>query len=332
MADLKEAGWSQRWALTTVGVSRSAWHYHGVGRCGVDCPLPQADRDYPRRLSEAERARIMELTASAWGKGDSVMEAYAAAWDQGEYLASPRSWYRIANVVDQDLRPERPTTRRRGRRVAPRVEADRPGQVWMWDISDLKGPYVGIAYKAYCVQDLYSRKIVAHTVAEREDENIAAAMFETAFGAEGVPGHVHADNGAAMRSKALAGVCAKVGVTMSFNRPSVSNDNAFKEAEFRTMKYRPSYPGAFESLEEARAWVDQYVQWFNTEHHHCALGWHTPTTVEDGSWRVRNQKRGKVLAAHYKQHPDRYRKKPKVSRPAKTVGINLHRKQETTQK
>ncbi|WP_349829369.1 integrase core domain-containing protein [Brevibacterium litoralis] len=113
---------------------------------------------------------------------------------------------------------------------------------------------------------------------------------------------------------------------MSFNRPSESNDNPFKESEFRTMKYRPSYPGSFESIEKARAWVDVYVEWFNTGHHHSALGRFTPGQVHDGSWEPLCQARREVLASYHAQHPQRFRDRPRVAVPAPEVGINLHRR------
>ena len=122
-------------------------------------------------------------------------------------------------------------------------------------------------------------------------------MFEETFGVEGIPNHLHADNGAAMTSNVLQNLCHDLHVDMSHNRPSVSNDNPFKEAEFRTMKHRPNYPGHFETIQQAREWLEEYVLWFNTEHHHSALAWHTPQSVDDGSWTQINEARAKVLDA-----------------------------------
>ena len=48
----------------------------------------------------------------------------------------------------------------------------------------------------------------------------------------------------------------RLGVLASFSRPSVSNDNAYSEALFRTMKYRPAFPSQpFVDLAAAHAWV-----------------------------------------------------------------------------
>jgi putative transposase len=53
----------------------------------------------------------------------------------------------------------------------------------------------------------------------------------------------------------------------SFSRPSVSDDNPFSEALFRTMKYRPGYPkNPFADIAEATIWVDSFIHWYNTLH------------------------------------------------------------------
>jgi putative transposase len=57
----------------------------------------------------------------------------------------------------------------------------------------------------------------------------------------------------------------------------VSDDNPFVESLFRTLKFRPGYPSKpFESLELARKWVADFVDWYNNEHLHSAIGHVTP--------------------------------------------------------
>jgi putative transposase len=46
----------------------------------------------------------------------------------------------------------------------------------------------------------------------------------------------------------------------------VSNDNAFSEAQFKTAKYQPNFPGRFRDIEHARAWCAEFFDWYN--HHH----------------------------------------------------------------
>jgi hypothetical protein len=73
--------------------------------------------------------------------------------------------------------------------------------------------------------------------------------------------------------------------TPTHNRPYVSNDNPFKESEFRTMKYRPNYPGTFGCLEDARDHMVEYVPWCNRNHRHPGIALFSPskaTTARGG--------------------------------------------------
>ncbi|QAY62867.1 transposase [Xylanimonas allomyrinae] len=143
-----------------------------------------------------------------------------------------------------------------------------------------------MAFKAYSIIDIFSRKLVGHRVEDREADHLAVEMFTAAFAAHGAPQVVHADSGPAMRSTALADLLGPLGVTQTHNRPRVSNDNPFSESEFRTMKYRPNYPGAFDSLDQARAHVDAYVPWYNANHKHSGIALFSPdgsTTAPGGS-------------------------------------------------
>jgi hypothetical protein len=172
---------SQRQALELSGVSRSTWHYRQNPRERVRDPLGQSERAYQSRISTRDRDRISEYIMEGWADQVSVDHSFAAAWDAGVMLASRRTWWRIAaQIEDQMLRPTIPT--RTGNKRLPRekpvVMATGPGQVWSWDITDLYSPWRGKTFKAYSVLDIYSRKMVAWRVEEREADHLAVDMFE----------------------------------------------------------------------------------------------------------------------------------------------------------
>ena len=320
----QRARMSQRRALDLIGLSRSAWHYRHAPRPRAATPVPHRARAYPNRIDPAATAQIDALIRSAWQQDRSAGWAFAAAWDQGTMLASQRTWWRIANTItDQNSRPVIPhRTGNRVRRPAPQVLATAPGQAWVWDITDLPTPYRGRAFKAYAIQDLYSRKIVGYRVEDREVDTLAVQMFTTAFAEHGTPDIVHSDSGPAMTSNALKNLLADHGVTHSFSRPRVSNDNAHKESEFRTMKHRPDYPGVFDTLDHARTWIDAYVTWFNTDHHHSGLALFTPDQVHDGSWKQIHAIRDDALTRYYQAHPHRFHHPPHTPTPDDLVAIN----------
>ena len=72
----------------------------------------------------------------------------------------------------------------------------------------------------------------------------------------------------------------RLGVLASFSRPGVSNDNAYSEALFRTLKYRPAFPTQpLRGSRAARAWVAAFVRWYNTQHLHSAIRFVTPDAI-----------------------------------------------------
>lgn len=326
VTELTASTGSQRAALRMIGLSRSSWHYRTRPRERTGVLVPHPERAYPNRIDDEVAAEIAAKIQAAWEAGLSVDHAFAAAWDQGYMRASIRSWWRIAERIEQDKRPRRPARRRgRSNRQVPVLRAEESNQVWSWDITELPAPWRGMSFKLYKITDIFSRKIVGYRVEQRECNQLAVDMFEDAFLAEGGPPlYVHADSGAAMRSKAMESLLDGYGITETHNRPYVSNDNPFSESGFRTIKYRPDYPGTFETIEEARAWIDAYVIWYNTEHHHSGISLFTPQQVHNGSWHSVRDHRQDALDAYYAQHPERFNTRPLAKAPANIVGINMN--------
>jgi putative transposase len=308
-----------------IDLSRSTWHYRSKPRPRVADPLPQKDRAYPLRIGEADRAVIKQKILAGWQEGTSVDSSFASTWDGGVMLASRRSWWRIAATIpDQSARPVVPTrSSAKTPRPAPVLKATGPSQIWSWDITDLRTPWRGVAFKAYSIIDIYSRMIVGWRVEERECDDLAVEMFEAAFARHGLPAVVHADSGPAMRSTVLKDLLEDLGVGETHNRPRVSNDNPFSESEFRTMKYRPNYPRAFTEIDAARAWVGSYVPWYNHHHRHSGIALFTPAAVHDGTWVQQWQHRDQAQQAYYNAHPERFRNRPHTKTPSPIVGINL---------
>ena len=86
-----------------------------------------------------------------------------------------------------------------------------------------------------------------------------------------------------MTSKPVAQLLVDLGVDRSHSRPHVSNDNPYSEAAFKTLKYAPVFPDRFGSLADARAFCERFFDYYNHQHHHSGLGWHTPASVHHGT-------------------------------------------------
>ena len=122
----------------------------------------------------------------------------------------------------------------------------------------------------------------------------------------------------------------RLGVTASFSRPRVSDDNPFSEALFRTMKYRPDYPSRpFPSLEEAQTWVDEFIAWYNTEHRHSAIRYVTPAQRHDGEDVDILAHRHRIYEDARRRHPERWSGNTRDWSPIPTVSLNPDRKAET---
>lgn len=87
---------------------------------------------------------------------------------------------------------------------------------------------------------------------------------------------LHSDNGSPMKSVTMLAKLQDLGVMLS-SRPSVSNDNPFSEALFKTLKYRPEYPeNPLKNIVEARNGLNCFINWYNTEHLHSGIRFITP--------------------------------------------------------
>jgi putative transposase len=196
-------------------------------------------------------------------------------------------------------------------------------------VTDLRGPTAGIWYHLYVILDIFSRKIVGWRAETREDARLAEELVTGAYVREGVEPHqltLHADRGAAMTSKTLADLLGDLGVAKSHSRPTISDDNPYSESQFKTMKYGPTYPDRFASLDEARAWMRTFVAWYNHHHRHSGIAFLTLDVVHQGQAQAVLAQRQATLDAAYACHPERYpRGRPEAGMLPAQVGINLPR-------
>ncbi len=279
------------------------------------------------RLSDAERARVVAVLNAPAHCDKSPNQLVPMLADRGEYIASESTMYRI-------LRAEKMLAHRQGSAPARRHEptpriATGPNQVWSWDITFLASPVRGMFFYLYLIVDIYSRKIVAWQVHEREGAELAAELATEACYVEEVSPHevvLHSDNGSPMKGATMLATLQRLGLIPSFSRPSVSDDNPFSEALFRTLKYRPQYPElAFEDISAARAWVERFVHWYNHEHHHSAIRFVTPHERHSAQDHDILQRREEVYEQARRRHPQRWTGQTRNWTPADAVSLTSYR-------
>jgi putative transposase len=264
-------------------------------------------RPSPRRLSDAERQRVLEVLISERFRDQPVRQVWAQLLDDGTYLCSVRTMYRI--LAENKAVRERRDQLRHPEYSRPELLATGSNQLWSWDITKLKGPHVWNCFHLYVVMDVYSRKVVGWLVAGRESATLAVELIRQSCQREGIRRDqltVHADRGSSMRSKPVAFLLADLGVTKTHSRPYTSTDNPYSEAQFKTLKYQPDFPERFGSIEDARAFLVRFFDWYNNEHRHSGIGLVTPAQRHSGADRIVYAQRQTVLAAFYEQHPERF--------------------------
>jgi len=260
-----------------------------------------------RALEAAERTQIRELLNSERFADCSPYVVYASLLDDGEYLCSVSTMYRILREHGEVC--ERRNQRKLPAYKKPELLARAPNQLWSWDISWLRGPVRGAYYYIYVILDVFSRYIVAWTIAAVESAELARELIDFACHTQGIDQDsltLHSDRGAAMMSIPVAHLLEKLGVTKSHSRPYTSNDNPYSEAQFKTMKYRPDYPDRFDSQDQARSWARTFVAWYNFEHLHSGIGFVSPAALHFGQAQQIFDQRQAVLAQAYMVHPERF--------------------------
>ncbi len=286
---------------------------------------PKIARPKPRRsLSDTERQRVLDVLHEERFMDKAPAEVYAKLLDEGVYLCSISTMYRILRA-NKEVK-ERRNQLRHPEYKKPELIATGPNQVWSWDITKLKGPAKWTYYYLYVIIDIYSRYVVGWMVASRETGKLAKSLIKETCIRQGIAQDqlvIHSDRGTSMTSKVVALLLSDLGVTKSLNRPHVSNDNPFSESQFKTLKYRPTFPVRFGSIEDARGCSQRLLEWYNKEHYHSGIALMTPATVHNGRAGDCNADRQAVLSSAYDQHPDRFVKgQPKTIALPEEVWIN----------
>jgi len=234
-------------------------------------------------------------------------EIYATLLDEGVYHCSIRTMYRILDH-NGEIR-ERRRQLRHPVYQKPRLLAERPNEVWSWDITKLMGPAKWSYFYLYVILDIFSRRVVGWCVADAESATLFRPLFDDAIQKHNVsPGQLtlHADRGAPMKAKATAFPLADLGVTRSHNRPHTSNDNPFSESHFKTLKYQPRFPRRFGCIEDAKSFCRQFFDWYNQDHHHAGIGLMTPDQVHYGQIDAVHAARQVTLDQAFREYPERF--------------------------
>lgn len=267
-----------------------------------------APKKVTRKLSEAERDEIVSTACSDQYCDQTPYEIVVDLLEQSKYLASVSTFYRVLRergLVHHRRKSKAPRNSSR----PPELLATGPNQVWSWDITYIRTSVAGIYLYAYMIIDVWSRKIVGWEIHEHESPELASGLFLRLSSSVDLKGlRLHSDNGNAMKAATMLMTFYRLGVMPSFSRPRVSDDNPYSESLFKTMKYHVEYPRFFTDIGTARAWVADFVHWYNTRHRHSAIGYVTPQSRHEGSDIALFATRNKTIDEARTLHPERWGK------------------------
>lgn len=324
---------ARKWrACQLIGLTlRSLQRWVAGGEVSADA-RPARVQQPSNQLSEGELTTLLAAANEERFAALPPSQIVPILADEGRYLGSESTLYRALRAAGQlsHRRPERASTLR----VKPRaLSATGPNQLVSWDITYLPTQVRGIYLYWYVFIDVFSRKMIASQVFEQECQVHASALFTDYIQRNAIPcGQLtlHSDNGAPMKGSTLIATLEQLGVARSLSRPSVSNDNPYSEALFKTLKYRHHLRiRPFADLVEARAFADALMHWYNHQHRHSAISFVTPAQRHAGQDQALLESRHTLYQHAREAHPNRWSGQTRNWRRTAVVHLNPERPQPT---
>jgi putative transposase len=156
----------------------------------------------------------------------------------------------------------------------------RPNQVWATDITYIRIPS-GFVYLMALI-DIYSRKILSWTVSTSMETFFCLSMLKDALEKYGSPSIVNTDQGSQFTSHEWIKAVESAGSKVSQDGKGRWADNIYIERFWRTAKYEHVFLYVFETVQEIRKSIGDYILLYNGKRLHQKLGYNTPNEVYHG--------------------------------------------------
>jgi len=312
-----------------IGISvRTYRRWLSHGEIHYDKRVGAPKKKSKRKLTEEEENHVIDICNEPRFSSLPPSQIVPKLLDEGKYIASESTFYRVLRKHKQNNHRGREIKRqKRSKPLA--FKASIPNKVYTWDITYLPTKILGKYFYLYTFMDIYSRKIVGYEVHTRESGDLAKLLLDRILRVEDcvlTPPIIHSDNGAPMTSATLNARMKELGITTSFSRSHVSNDNPYSESLFRTLKYIPSWPNkGFTEIASARNWVERFVHWYNFEHQHSQIRFVTPNQRHNGEDTQVLSQRKKVLEKARRIYPERFPNGTRNCNPVGDVWLNPDR-------
>lgn len=290
---------------------------------------PDALRPEPsNKLTAEEELRILDICNQKENASLPPSQIVPALADKGVYVASESSFYRVLKKHGQLHHRGRTKKRSKSKKLTTHI-ATGPNQVWCWDISYIPSRVRGQFWYLYLILDIYSRKVVGWEIHSQESGELASELINRTVIAERcikTPIVLHSDNGAPMTCSTFKAKLVDLGIIPSHSRPRVSNDNAFAESVFKTVKYCPQWPSqGFLTIEDSRQWMLKFEQFYNHEHRHSSIRFVTPVQRHERRDQKILKHRDQVYSKAREANPSRWSGQTRNWQPVGAVALNPER-------
>ena len=267
-------------ACRALGVSRSWFYKHKDGMLTA--------RAARREALAAEVRRLFAAHQGTYGSPRITADLRAAGWKVSENTVA--AIMREQGLAARRKKKRRSTTRPgKGRWRAPDLvkrdfPAKRVNRKWYGDGTEIKTGE-GKLYLA-SVMDMASRRVLGFAVGEHHDAQLAYSALVMAVAVRGaqVPGVImHTDRGSEYTAGLVRQACERLGITQSMGRPGSALDNAVIESWHSTLEFELRSLEDFKTRAAARSRVSAWIQDYNHNRRHSALGMMSPVDYERAS-------------------------------------------------
>lgn len=157
------------------------------------------------------------------------------------------------------------------------TEITEANQVWSGDITyiPIKGGHMYLA----AIIDWHSKSVLSWKLSSMMDTALATDVLKDAIAKYGTPDIFNTDQGSQYTSFEHTNILKQHKIKISMNGKGRSIDNIAIERFFRTLKYDEIYINEYSSISELRNGINRYMNFYNHERFHSALGYDKPMNV-----------------------------------------------------
>lgn len=258
-------GVSERRSCQVLGVSRAGLHRTDVTegrRRAADPPWTERLREWIQQYPTLGYRRLWVLLRFRDG-----------------FVVNRKAVYRVLKQKGWFVHQRVSTPRPRVRGWTSR--ASRSNERWAMDVTHIPCGQDGWAHLA-AVIDCHDREVIGYEFALRSRAKEAERAVEAAclarFGTlrpMGAP-VLRSDNGLIFQSRRFRQACRDYRLQQEFITPYTPEQNGIIERFFRSLKEECVWQHTFQTFDEARRVIRDWMQWYNHDRPHQALEYQSP--------------------------------------------------------